>query len=198
MLALVPLVLSAATAGAAAPQPEVGLGNGQIGDYQWAVAVKRPQALPNSAGQGARQPCLMVGTTWQLGPFSYRRSKSRQCASSSGLSASGAPLIARGVQPSTGAPARMTAVGVVVAPAVSRIEVTLANGVKRTIHLERLSSAAARRAGLERFRYFAFAARGEWCAQRLVTESASGRALWDSGTDTYGCGSNSRPPRFAG
>jgi hypothetical protein len=81
-------------------------------------------------------------------------------------------------------------------PAARRLRVTLAEGGTRTIELDRLSAKQTRISGLKPFRYAAFAARGEWCAERLVSENGRGRVLWDSGTDAYECGAEG-PPRFA-
>jgi hypothetical protein len=84
------------------------------------------------------------------------------------------------------------------APQARRLRVTLADGSRRTIHLQRVSRRQARAAQLAPFRYAAFATRGEWCAERLVAEAASGRVLWDSGVDGYACGDHGAPPRFEG
>ena len=73
------------------------------------------------------------------------------------------------------------------APAARRVQVTLAGGRSMTIHLRRLSPGSAHDAGLERFRYAAFAVHGAWCVERIVSESATGRVLWDSGVDAYTC-----------
>jgi hypothetical protein len=199
LAALVPLALAVGPAAAAAPGPGVGLGDGQIGQFQWAVVARPAAGGVASAGRSAPQPCLVVGTTWHIGPFDYRRSKSSQCAGRAGLSASDAPLIARGVQPSTRAPAKITAVGIIASPAVRRVRVTFADGSKRVVHLHRLNPLEARRSGFERFGYAAFAVHGEWCAEQVVAENASGKVLWDSGEDGYACGAQSSgPPRFAG
>ena len=138
---------------------------------------------------------FLVGTTLKVSPFDLRRSRSRQCAPASGLSASGPPLIAKGVQSAAGGRRTLTAVGMMFAPAVRRVRATYADGSTQTFHLSALTPAEARQAGLARFRYAAFATRGEWCVEQLVGESASGRVLWDSGVDAYTCGTAS-PTRF--
>jgi hypothetical protein len=172
----------------------LGLGGGDVGAFHWSVEAKRS----DGAGPRAkRSPCLLVGTTWRTGPYSYRRSQSRQCAGASGLSPTDAPLVARGVQPSSGESARLTAVGMIFAPAVRRLRATMPDGSTKTLRLSRLRDSDAQAAGLAPFRYAAFTAHGEWCAERLVAEAASGRVLWDSGDDGYACG-DSGPPRFAG
>jgi hypothetical protein len=195
------LVLSIGVSASAVPAkagPLLGLAGGNVGSYRWMVEAKRPNG-PAGAGQlGTRRPCLVVGTKWRIGPYSYRRSQSRQCAGAEGLSASEPPLVASGAQPSSGGPAKLTAVGMIFAPAVRRLRVTLANGSTKTIQATMLSSDKARYVGLAPFRYAAFATHGEWCAERLVTENAAGRVLWDSGIDGYTCGDTADPPRSAG
>ncbi len=194
------LLSAAATAGAApaVAGPWLGLAGGDVGSFHWSVEAKRPDGPVGSGHQGTQRPCLLVGTTWRTGPYSYSRSRSRQCAGAAGLSGSGPPLVARGTQPSSGGQAKLTAIGMIFAPSVRRLRVTMANGETKAIQLARLSPAQAQSTGLAPFRYIAFATSGEWCAERLVAEAASGRVLWDSGVDGYRCGDPSGPPRFAG
>ena len=191
---LIALFLLAATAVptvAAAPNatPWIGLASGRIGDYLWSVQTTHPAGRAGAGAQGAQRPCLMVGTTWELGPYNYRRSKYKACAGVSGrLTASEPPVIATSVEPVSGASVEMTAVGMMVAPTVRSIQVTRPDGRRQTIHLDRLTAPQAHAARLGRFRYAAFAEHGLWCAERLVTQDAAGRTLWDSGTDGYACG----------
>ena len=201
LVAIAAATLGAGATAAAAPAaagPLLGLAGGGVGSFHWSVEAKRPDGPAGAGEQGAERPCLLVGTTWRIGPYNYRRSESRQCAGEEGLVASEAPLVARGVQPTSGRPAKLTAVGMIFAPAARRLRVTLADGSTKTIRLMKLDPARARAAGLAPFRYTAFAAHGEWCAERLVTESAGGRVLWDSGTDAYSCGDDESSPKFAG
>lgn len=166
----------------------VGLASGKVGDYQWSVKLRRPAEGTRADGAGVRRTCLLVGATWPAGPYSYGRVKARQCAGDSGrLASSEPPLIAAGAQPSHGSSAKVTAVGMVLAPAARRVRVTLANGIEKTIHLQRLSVGKSGLSGLGPLRYAAFVVHGAWCAERVVTENAAGTALWDSGTDSYAC-----------
>ncbi len=172
-------LLSVPVASAAPAGPWVGLDGGRLGDYLWSVKT----------GQPSQRPCLLIGTTWELGPFNFHRSKNRACAEAdSSLAATEAPVVATGVQPSTGAPVGMTAVGMILAPTVRRVVITAADGSRAAVPLHRLSGSQARIASLGRFQYAAFAVHGWWCAERIVTEDASGATLWDSGTDEYRCG----------
>jgi hypothetical protein len=160
------------------------LESGQVGIYRWAVKVKRP-ASRTSTGLGAeRHPCLLVGTKKQVGRFNFSAGRYRDCVDSADeLTATSAPLIASGTAPSHGRARTPTAVGMIVAPAVHTIRVTLADGSRMSIRPLRLTPAQARRAGLRRFRYAAFFVRGLWCPRQLVSRSAPGTTLWDSGAD---------------
>jgi hypothetical protein len=191
-------VAPAASAAPSAPRDWLGLAGGEVGAFHWTVEAKRPDGPAGEGSRATRRPCLLVGTTWRISPYSYRRSQSRQCAGRDGLSPSEPPLVARGALPSSGAPTKLTAIGMFFAPAARRLEATLADGSHQAFHLKRLNTAQSRRAHLAPFRYVAFAARGEWCAERLVVENGSGRVLWDSGVDAYACGDANGPPRFAG
>lgn len=196
LLAALMLAVSGAVARAAAPKPGpwLGLDGGQMGKYEWSVKVHRPGAVVGAGSQGADRPCIFVSATWRLGRFDYHRSTYRQCAGfPDHLTAREAPLIASAGQPSTGRTPKMTAVGMLVAPAARRVQITFAGGRKMTLALRRLQAGEARRARLAPFRYVAFVVRGAWCAERLLTEGASGRTLWDSGVDEYTCSGGGEP-----
>jgi hypothetical protein len=174
------------TASAATSDPWTGLRSGRVGDYLWEVKTKRKDG---SGQAGAQQPCLLVGTKWELGPFNYRRSRYRACAGAENhLTAADPPLIATGVQPSSGESVEMTAVGMIFAPAARQVHITLSDGREEMIQLHKFSNRQARAARLSHFEYAAFAIRGVWCAERMVSLSATGKTLWDSGTDGFPCG----------
>jgi hypothetical protein len=190
-LAVACLLALASPAGADEASPWLGLGGGRVGEFQWSVKVKRPASTPPSGVDGALRPCLLVGTKWQIGSFSYRRSRFRTCADASdGIRLKDPPLIASGIQPGAGASAArgMTAIGALVAPPVRRIWVLLSNGRRTTLRLRRMTPEQARTARIRRYRYAAFAVRGEWCAERTVTYDGRGRTLYDSGPEAPGCG----------
>ena len=92
-------------------------------------------------------------------------------------------------------PDRCSVVGMVSAPTVRRVRITFRGGSEQTIRMQPIRSEQARRLGLGRFRYAAFTIRGVWCAERLVSLSAAGSVLWDSGLDSYRCGAEG-PPHF--
>src|SRR3954454_20214963 len=86
-MAVLAFMLSAQPAAARAQEGWLGLAAGHVGDYDWTVSAKRRSGSTGAGQQGARRPCLLVGTTWQTGPYSYLRNKNRQCAGSDGLTA---------------------------------------------------------------------------------------------------------------
>ena len=168
----------------------IGLAGGQVGDFQWSVKVKRPEGRAGAGPQGAMRPCLLVGTKWEPGSAGFSRSQYRACAGRRGrLTATDPPLLRSGGLATTGASAGITAVGMVAPPAVHRVRVALGGGDWMTVRLHRLSRTQAQAAKLGRLRYAAFAVRGVWCTERVVTLDAAGTPLWDSGTDEYPCDS---------
>ena len=189
------LAATAAPATAAAPKPGdwIELGGGSEGSYSWSIEAKTREGPTGEGPLGAQLPCLLADVSWQSGALEFHRSRYRQCAPPSPLSRSGPPLVASGAQPSTGAPVRMSAVGMIFAPGVHRVRVTFGGGRQETIALSKIDPAEAAASGVAGLRYAAFAIHGTWCAERLVSESASGKTLWDSGTDGYECGSEAAP-----
>jgi hypothetical protein len=166
----------------------VGLDSGRVGDFLWSVKAKRPDGPAGEGPRGAQHPCLMVGTTLELDPLTHLRSKYRMClGAAERLQGVDPPLIASGVQKVGAGSVRATAVGMIFAPGVRSVHVTYSNGASAKIPLHQLTPDQARDAHLQRFRYTAFAVRGLWCAERLVSLDASGRPLWDSGADDYEC-----------
>jgi hypothetical protein len=170
----------------------IDLGSGSEGAFLWSASATSPVGHPRlEAAGGGRQVCLLISTRWQSGALEYHRSRYRQCAPTAALRRSGPPLIATGGQPSSGARVRMSAVGMIFAPAVDRLRVTLADGRTETVRLRSVLDPVA--SALPRLRYAAFAIHDEWCAERLVSLDAGGRTLWDSGVDDYVCGTGGDP-----
>ena len=101
LTAIAGLALTACTAIAApaASSAWIVLDSGRQGDYLWSVKASRSGG-PDAAGSqsDAHKPCLLVGTKWLRGRFSYGGSRYRQCADTAGsLAANEAPLVASGV-----------------------------------------------------------------------------------------------------
>jgi hypothetical protein len=182
------LVVSApfyAPAISASAQPWAKLAAQDRGSYRW--SVKAGTSAPT------QEPCLLVAASWRSGPLEYHRSSYRECASTPALSRTGPPLIASAAQPSAGSSVKMSAIGMIFAPAARRVRITLAGGRTESVPLRSFERADARGVGLPPFRYAAFAIHGEWCVERLVSLSAGGAVLWDSGFDDYLCGSEGEP-----
>ena len=185
-VALIVAVALSATAGAAGARRHESLerswGKGGGGASAGRLRSGRRRPGPPGAGAPGGSACL-VGSRWRFGRFSYRRSRYRQCTEpGERLRAGSVPLIANSLQNGGRAGGELSAVGMVFAPAARRVRLTFADGSEATIALRR-----GRVAGLRRFRYAAFLVRGIWCAERVVSEAASGRTLWDSGVDQYRC-----------
>jgi hypothetical protein len=79
------------------------------------------------------------------------------------------------------------------APAARSARITLADGKAELIHLRSFDPAKTPGSGLGHFSYAAFTVPGAWCAERLVSLSAGGKTLWDSGVDDYRCGVGGAP-----
>lgn len=189
------LLLGAASSRAADGPAWMKLDASRGSDYAWAVKVKpggsQVGRVPEESG-----PCVLVSTMWRSGPLEYHRSKYRECGSGQALNDVGPPLIALGVRPAGDGSGQTSVVGMISAPAVRRIRITLPGGTQETIQLQPIDSERARLLGLGRFRYAAFAIPGVWCAERLESLGATGSVLWDSGLDGYRCGAEG-PQHFA-
>jgi hypothetical protein len=167
------------------------MASGQRGDFSWSVVASRPSG-PSGAGRlGAWRPCLQVVTTLRRSPYSYDRTKYRACtAGTDRLRATEPPLIASSTQVTKSSLAGLSTVGMIFAPGARSVRMTFADGSSTTLALREMTQAEARATGLGRLRYAAFQVRGTWCAERLISLSGSGRALWDSGADEVNCPSN--------
>jgi hypothetical protein len=201
LAALSLLALSAVTVMAAAsrPSPWVELDSGSHGNFLWSVKAKLREGPMGEGPLGAQRPCLLVTASWQSSRLEYHRSKYRECAPGTALRRSGPPLVASGMQASTGAPAQISAVGMVFAPAARRVRVTFSGGNTKTIRLRNFDPAQTGDPALGRLRYAAFTVHGSWCAERIVSFGAGAAMLWDSGVDGYACGSGAEgPPHFEG
>jgi hypothetical protein len=158
------------------------LENGRVGDYEWSVQAKREGGPAVAGSRSSRPPCLMVRIQRQINPFNVHRIRFRTCADGSGrLAPTDEPLIASSSLLGSSPEPEITAVGMVVPAAVRSVRVSLAEGGWRTVDVDPLTRAQTSRTGLGRVRYAAFSVRGQWEAQRVITLSGSGRALWDSG-----------------
>jgi hypothetical protein len=181
------LCAGAASAGAAghglAPVPPLGsslvrptadLGGGKVGRYSWKIsAFGREGRLP-LAPHDRQRPCLEAYVTEKDGLDDLAG-----CYGPGHLTATSEPLMLIREEPVGSGSPTMTLVGMAFAPAAAQLEVSFADGSHETIDLRRLNPAPARRIARERFGYTAFAVKGSWCPDRLVSLNAAGESLWE-------------------
>jgi hypothetical protein len=168
-------------AGASSPAPTQ-LAAGRDGSYTWTVKATR------LVGSG---PCVTVAITHHHGnPFSYDRSRFRDCAVvAPGLARTAAPLVAGGTHLGSDG-SQMTIYGVLAGGSARKIRATLSDGIE----VERVTTSlqpvrvelAARRAQGLRFAVIPLA--GSHCVEGLATETAFGRSLWQGTPAELECG----------
>jgi hypothetical protein len=187
LIGLLAATFAAPPPAAAKSGPWISLETGTTGAYNWSVKVKDLSSSRDS-GLGPPRPCVLVGASSRVQGLSFLRSSSRQCTEPSDpFTATSAPLIATAGQPSDRPSAKLTAIGMIFAAPVHRVQIAQDGGHLTTIHLRRISAGDARTAGLPPLRYAAFTVHGTWCAERLVSFDAAGVKLWDSGRGEYSC-----------
>jgi hypothetical protein len=175
------LAVTPATAADGGGAAWVDLNGGRVGNVVWSVKVARQPGGSGAGPSGARRPCLMVGMKRERNAFEYEGSRYSNCVDpGERLAATEAPLIVTGAQARPDFTVRLTAVGMIASLAADRVRVTLDDGREATIPLEQPGPELRQAADLTAFRYAAFAIPGKWAVERLITESASGRTLWDS------------------
>jgi hypothetical protein len=181
--------ISSAMAAPSASNAWVTLDSGRQGDYIWSVKARRSAGTAEAGSQSnSRPPCLLVGTKWLRGPFSYGRSRYQQCADApTRLAVTEAPLIASGVVPGGGPNPRLTAIGMIFASKVRKLRITDFDGTTTTIPAKQFTADQSREGGLAGLRYAAFSVRGPWCPERLVSQSRSGRTLWEGTPEKQPC-----------
>jgi hypothetical protein len=181
LVCLALLCPSVELAGASSPTPTQ-LAAGHQGSYTWTV---------KATGLVGSSPCVSVAITHHHGdPFSYDRSRFRECVlAAPGLSRSAPPLMVGGTHLGWDG-SRMTIYGVLAAAPARRVRATLSDGVeveRVATSLQRVPVAltARRHMGL---RFAVIALSGGHCVERLATESAFGGALWQGTPPELECG----------
>jgi hypothetical protein len=154
---------------------EVRLASGSMGRHGWTVKAFREGDLPKGP-RARRRPCLETrierGSLFQSLAGCYWKSGY--------LTAASEPLVLTTSRPYLSAHPTMTAVGMAFAQAVTHLKAVFADGSEETIHLRMLNLRQARRVGQTRFRYAAFAVKGSWCPERLVSLNADEQPLWEA------------------
>ena len=176
-LAAPPLAL----AGSSSPAPEP-LAAGHRGSYSWTVKASR---------LSGPRPCVSVAIAHHHGPFSYDRSRFRDCAlTAPGLTRSAPPLLVGGTHLGGAEAPRMTVFGVLAAAGTRRVRVTVSDGIEAanlSARLQPIALRASRAMGSTGLRFAVIALPGRHCVERLATESAIGRALWQGSPEEHGC-----------
>ncbi|HVV49149.1 MAG TPA: hypothetical protein VHO06_05790 [Polyangia bacterium] len=178
LLALCPVAMASMIG----DNPTVLIGRGHFGQRYWFVAAAQDE--------NRRGICFETGA--------FERSPGvdgeGQCS---------APAVKRGILEARFVPDAaadtdvMTAIGGAFNVAVKAVEVTLFDGKTERLTPKRVTSSKARRSTVGHFRYLAFAVRGPWCAERLVTIGADGRPLWETGWEEFGGYARPHDPRSA-
>jgi hypothetical protein len=166
-----------ALAGSSSPAP-VPLAAGQRGSYSWTVKASR------LAGP---KPCLSVAITHRHGPFSYDRSRFRDCLfSSASLTRRSQPLLVGGTHLGGVGGSRMTVFGILAPAGARQVRVTVSDGLGDAGLSTRLEPIVLSADRARNLRSAIIALPGRRCVERLATESAGGRVLWQ-GAPGDGC-----------
>lgn len=179
-LASCPIAVAVAVGG----NPTVLIGHGHFGQRHWFVA--------------ATQDENRTGICFEAGAF-VRTARNGvegdgQCS---------APAVKRGILRTVSVPGAhadrvaMTVVGGAFNLAVKSVEVTSFDGTTERLIPRRISAARAAGSTVANFRYLAFAIRGPWCVERLVTLGSGGRPLWETDWESLGGYAKPHDPRSA-
>jgi hypothetical protein len=91
----------------------------------------------------------------------------------------------------------MTVVGSAFNVAVKSVEVTSFDGKTERLVPRRVSASRAAASTVANFRYLAFAVRGPWCVERMVTLDSAGQPLWETDWESIGGYAKPHDPRSA-
>ena len=182
------LIIAVATAGIAqgeAGGPTITLASGDVAGQHWQVSLSRTGGVEGEDPRGRLLPCLSIGVHGPPEEVPLPQPVSTGggiCMLSPILKPSGAPLMAEQRESTVrrSIESRMTAVGIIFAPGVTKVALTNFNGARRTLRVRRLSPGQAQETGLARLGYLAFAVQGPYCADRIVSYGRRGAKLYDS------------------
>jgi hypothetical protein len=164
--------------------PTVLIGHGHFGQRHWFVAA---------AQDGNRK-----GICFETG--AYVRTPRNGVEGGGQCSA---PAVKRGILqtvPMPGARAdttAMTVVGGAFNMAVKSVDVTLFDGTTERLSPREVSASRAGGSTVANFRYLAFAIRGPWCVERLVTLGSAGQPLFETDWEQIGGYAKPHDPRSA-
>jgi hypothetical protein len=175
---------SVAWAGSPGANPTVLIGHGHFGQRHWFVLA---------AQDGNRK-----GICFETG--AYVRTPRNGVDGGGQCSA---PAVRRGILQTVTMPGAsadttaMTVVGGAFNMAVRSIEVTLFDGTTERLAPRKVSASRAGGSTVANFRYLAFAVRGPWCVERLVTLGSAGQSLFETDWEQIGGYAKPHDPRSA-
>jgi hypothetical protein len=156
--------------------PSVTLGSGEIEGDSWSASLRREQGAAGEGPRGKERPCIGAVSQGVGGGEG-----ATACVFSQRLTPRwGGLWVTASKLNEARTEATMTAVAMVFAPRVAYVEATRPGGTVETIKLKRLTGGQARKSGLKRLRYVAFAVAGLWCVARLESFDRTGQRLWRS------------------
>jgi hypothetical protein len=164
--------------------PTVLIGHGHFGLRHWFVAATQDEnrkGICFEAGAFLRTPRNGVEGGGQCSAPAVKRGILRTVS----VSGANAGTVA------------MTVVGGAFNLAVKSVEVTSFDGTTERLVPRKVPASRAAGSTVANFRYLAFAVRGPWCAERLVTIGSDGRPLWETDWESIGGYARSRDPRSA-
>jgi hypothetical protein len=177
LLLLLAATPASALAGSRTPVA-TSLAAGHRGDYSWTVKTRQHPGLGL---------CLSIAISHHHGPFSYDRSTFRDCSPTSALTRSTSPLLAGGTHLDGAGNSKMTVFAILVAPGARRVLLTVSDTPKTAKVIPGLQSLPPGSNRVGGLRVAVVAIPGSHCVERLATESASGRALWQGVPAAHSC-----------
>ncbi len=185
-LAVIALATAISSMGAATPPdsaaasgprtPSVHLASGRVGADNWSTSLRRESGVSTDNPAANALPCIAASSTGLTGG-----NTTVTCAFGRPLTPSAGPLWVTSSEPNDAdGGTAMTAVAMVFAPVTASLKATRLDGTVETVRLKRLTANQARKAGLKRFRYAAFATTGRWCVTQLESFDRAGQRLWES------------------
>ncbi len=183
LLAIVGVSVYALTGMAvAASNQEILVAKGHVGGYHWLVAAAQDE--------GREGICFEVGTF---------KGNPRNGVNGGGQCS--APAAKRGILLTATEPGArpgrlaMTVVGAAFNQAVKSVKVTSFDGQTKRLTPRPVPRSRTQGSTVANFRYLAFAVRGPWCAESMVTLAANGKPLWEASWEEIGGHRKAHDPR---
>jgi hypothetical protein len=171
------MAASPSTATPSGPRtPSVQLASGQVEADSWSSSLRRESGVSAENPAARDLPCIEVRSAGLTGG-----NTTVSCAFGRPLTPSTGPLWVTSSEPNEAeGGTAMTAVAMVFAPVTASLKATRLDGTVEIVGLKRLTARKARKAGLKRLRYTAFATPGRWCVTQLESFDQAGQKLWTS------------------